>query len=106
MMIVAAFLMILLGLNRASAADVAQGKCVKFDTAAKRIILEKYSLEKSHDNPYGKSTGRISEFDTTGAKIGILPEQGDVLRVAYIVEGGIKRAIRVMNVTKQDLRKK
>jgi hypothetical protein len=37
--------------------------------------------------------------------IGIPPEAGDVLRIAYDVKGTDRVALRVMNVTKQDLRK-
>ena len=90
----------------AAAADVAQGKCMQYDIAATRIVLEEYNTELSKDHPYGESTGRVAVFDFAKAKIGIPPAPGDILRIAYIVEDGVKRAIKVMNVSKQDLRKK
>ena len=40
------------------------------------------------------------------ALIGMEPTAGDILRIAYDVKGAEKIAIRVMNVSKQDLRKK
>lgn len=88
------------------AAEVAQGKCVSFDTVAKRIVLDEYGLDVSKENPYGTSTGRASEFDVAAAKIGIPPEPGDILRIAFTMDGATRRAIKVMNVSKQDLRKK
>ena len=36
----------------------------------------------------------------------IPPEPGDILRIAFVVEGEKKKAAKVMNVSKQDLRKK
>ena len=90
----------------ALAADVAQGKCIDFDIVGKRIILEEYNTEITKAHPHGKSTGLVSVFDFAEARIGIPPEPGDILRIAFTVEDGVKRAIKVMNVSKQDLRKK
>jgi hypothetical protein len=104
--IVLSFLLLLLLVNVAPAAEVAQGKCLAYNTAGKRISLEEFSPEISKDYPYGPPTGRVSEFDVAKAKIGITPEPGDVLRIAYTVEDGVRQAIKVMNVSKQDLRKK
>ena len=99
-------LAVLLSAQVAMASDVAQGKCVTFDPAAKRIVLEEYGLDISAANPYGSATGRITEFDVTAAKIGITPEPGDILRIAYTMDGETRHATKVMNVSKQDLRKK
>ena len=103
---VLSFFLLSLFVGPAAAADVAQGKCIDFDTAGQRIILEEYNTEISKEHPYGKSSGRVSVFDFANALIGIPPEPGDILRIAYTVEGGVKRAIKVMNVSKQDLRKR
>ena len=100
------FPLLLLYMDPAAAADVAQGKCMDFDKAGQRITLEEYGTDISKDYPYGKSTGIFSVFEIAEAKIGMPPEPGDILRIAYTVEGGVKRAIKVMNVSKQDLRKK
>ena len=88
------------------ASEVIQGKCLEYDTAAKTIKLEEFDTNFSKDAPYGQSTGIISVVDCSKAKIGIFPEPGDILRVAYKVNGEVKEAIKVMNVSKQDLRKK
>lgn len=100
------FYLLLLSVDPAAAAGVAQGKCIDFDTTGKIIILEEYDTEISKDHPYGKPTGFVSVYDFTKAKVGIPPKPGDILRIAYTVEGGIKKAINVMNVSQQDLRKK
>jgi hypothetical protein len=99
------FLM-LVALGQAHAAEVAQGKCLAFDEAAKTIKLDELGLETSKEAPYGKPTGVQLDFDVSHAKIGIPPKPGDVLRISYVAEGGVKKAIRVMNVSKQDLMKK
>lgn len=105
MMILAAGVL-LLAANPLAAAEVAQGKCIDADRATGRITLEEYAPEASTEFPYGKPTGRQIAFDAAAAKIGMVPEAGDILRIAYTVEGSVKRAVKVMNVSKQDLRKK
>jgi len=92
--------------NPLAAAEVAQGKCINNDTAGGRITLEEYAPETSKEFPYGEPTGRLMVFDAAAARVGLAPEPGDILRIAYTAEGGAKRAIKVMNVSKQDLRKK
>lgn len=104
--IIMSIALLMLSASAVSAAEVAQGKCIEFNTAGMQIVLEEYSPEISKEHPYGPSTGRVSEFHVARAKIGIPPEPGDILRIAYTVEGGIRQAIKVMNVSKQDLRKK
>lgn len=90
----------------AQAAEVVQGKCLGYDQTAKTITVEEYDINFSADFKYGHPTGIQSIFNVTEAKIGILPEAGDILRIAYNVQGADKKAIKVMNVSKQDLRKK
>jgi hypothetical protein len=51
-------------------------------------------------------TGVQTIFDVTDAMIGIAPEPGDILRLAWVPKAEVKSALRVMNVSKQDLRKK
>jgi hypothetical protein len=88
------------------AAEVSQGKCVAYDKAKNEITLQEYDTDFSKAAPYGKPTGTISKFDVTKAKIGIAPQPGDILRISYDTDGKTKKAIKVMNVSKQDLRKK
>jgi hypothetical protein len=88
------------------AAEVAQGKCVAYDKAKNEIAIEEYDINFSKAAPYGRPTGTISKFDVSKAKIGITPQPGDILRIAYDTDGKTKKAIKVMNVSKQDLRKK
>jgi hypothetical protein len=86
-------------------ADVAQGKCVSYDQANKTITIEEYDINFSKEYPYGKPTGKKPVFNVANALIGIKPTPGDVLRIAYNEKAGQKEAIRVMNVSKQDLMK-
>jgi len=90
----------------AHAAEVVQGKCLGFDQKANTIVVEEYDINFSKDFKYGHPTGIQSTFNVTEAKIGIPPEPGDILRIAYQVQGADKKALKVMNVSKQDLRKK
>jgi hypothetical protein len=90
----------------ATAAEVSQGKCVRFDEGSKQIIIETYDLQFSKQFPYGQPTGKEEVFDVSGAAIGIHPEAGDILRLAWVGKNEMKSALRVMNVSKQDLRKK
>ncbi|WP_022661479.1 hypothetical protein [Paucidesulfovibrio longus] len=89
----------------ALAGEVAQGRCVSID--AQTLVIEEFDLVKTPENKnYGNPTGIESSFDLAAAKIGIPPEPGDILRIAYDVKGNAKHAIKVMNVSKQDLSKK
>ncbi len=49
--------------------------------------------------------GETAVFNVAEAKVGLSPDPGDVIRVAYKVQGNSFLALKVMNVTKQDLRK-
>jgi len=88
------------------AAEVSQGKCISVDAENNSITIEEYDINFSTEFPYGRPTGVQSVFNVAKAQIGIKPELGDILRLAYVVKGTDKVAIKVMNVSKQDLRKK
>ena len=90
----------------AMAAEVVQGKCVAIDVEKKIYTIEIYDTTKDKDNPYGRSTNKNIVMNYSKAQVGKDPEVGNILRVAYKVEGTDNMAIRVMNVTKQDIMKK
>jgi hypothetical protein len=90
----------------AAAAEVSQGKCVSYDKDSHSITIEEYNINFSAQHPYGEPTGTMSTYNMSSAKVGINPEPGDVLRIAYEVKGTDRVALKVMNVSKQDLRKK
>ena len=90
----------------ALAAEVSQGKTMAFDAATKSIKIEEYDTNFTPAAPYGQPTGIVSEYDLSKAKVGIHPDDGDVVRIAYRIDGERKMALKVMNVTKQDLRRK
>lgn len=88
------------------AAEVSQGKCQEYNQENKTIRIEDYNTNFSKQYPYGEPTGEISSYDVSKALIGIPPEPGDILRIAYDVTGTERVALKVMNVSKQDLMKK
>jgi hypothetical protein len=89
------------------AAEVAQGKCLEYNQGKNELTIQEYNTEFTKEEPYGKPTVTVSKFDISNAKIGIDPQPGDILRIAYMkADGKLKKALRVMNVSKQDLRKK
>ncbi|MFH0959131.1 MAG: hypothetical protein V1897_10555 [Pseudomonadota bacterium] len=90
----------------AIAAEVAQGKTVTNDTKTKLITIEEYGLKFTPENKYGNPTGKTSVFDLSDALIGAEAVPGDIVRIAYKVVDGKNKAIRIMNVTKQDVMKK
>jgi hypothetical protein len=90
----------------AAGAEVSQGKCVSYDQDSKLITIEEYDIQFSKEYPYGQPTGVTSVFNVAQAMIGIAPAPGDILRLAYTVSGSEKMALKVMNVSKQDLMKK
>jgi hypothetical protein len=104
--IILALLAAMLMTAGALAAEVSQGKTLAFDAAAKRIQIEEYDTNFTPTAPYGQPTGIVSDYDLSKAKVGIHPDLNDVVRIAYNIEGDRKVAIKVMNVTKQDLRRK
>jgi len=90
----------------AAAAEVSQGKCITYDREKGVITMEEYDINFSAAAPYGQPTGRITAYQAGKALIGLPPEPGDILRIAYKTQGDAKVALKVMNVSKQDLRKK
>ena len=92
--------------STALASEVSQGKTLFFDAASNKIQIEEYDTNFSSSAPYGEPTGIVSEYDLSKAKVGIHPDNGDVVRIAYRIDGDSKMALKVMNVSKQDLRKK
>lgn len=101
-----AALLVLLASATAWAANVAQGVCVSFDAGKNVLVIEEYDLNFSPEHKYGQPTGTMIEFDTGSAKIGIQPETGDVLRLSYVPSENKNTALKVMNISKQDLMKK
>ena len=90
----------------AMSAEVAQGKCLKFDAGKKTVTIEEYDIDFAKPHVYGKPTGKESTFNIATAMIGADPNPGDILRIAYSVTGGENIALKVMNVTRQDIMKK
>lgn len=89
------------------AASVAQGKCVSFDEAKQVLTIDEYDLTITKATPYGKPTGKQLTFKVTkDTLIGRAPEPGNIVRLAYEDKGSEKTAIRIQNVTKQNLMKK
>jgi hypothetical protein len=99
-------LMILGLVSAALAGEVAQGKCISYEKEKKVIVIEEYDLNFGKDHPYGRPTGVQSTYDVSTAQVGIAPQPGDILRIAFDAKGTQKIAVKVMNVSKQDLRKK
>ena len=97
--------LLLLTVSLAVAGEVAQGKCVGFDQKGMIITIEEYDLQFSKEHPYGRPTGKQSSYKVADAQIGITPQQGDILRIAYALKGNDRVAYKVMNVSKQDLKK-
>ena len=100
------FALVLLLAAFAAAGEVAQGKCVSFDPKGMIIVIEEYDIQFSKEHPYGRPTGKQSTYKAVDAQIGIFPEKGDILRIAFEVKGSDRLARKVMNVSKQDLMKK
>jgi hypothetical protein len=90
----------------ALAAEIAQGKCLVYDQQKNTVTMDEYDLNISPQNPYGRPTGKQSVFDLSDAKIGVPPAVGDILRIAYEAKGDQRRALKIMNISKQDLMKK
>ena len=87
------------------AGEVTQGRFVQTGATPTVLVLEEYDTNFTDENRYGTPTGIMSEFDVSQPKIGIKPEPGDILRIVFTDQGGLLKAIKVMNVSKQDLRK-
>lgn len=87
-------------------AEVSQGKCIKLDESNMLLSLEEYDTDFSPEHPYGKPTGVISLYNLSNALMGVSPKPGDILRIAYEIKGTQRMALKVMNVSRQDLMKK
>lgn len=93
--------------SASQAADVAQGKVLSVDKATNTLTIEEFDTHKSPEHPYGRSTGVTSEYKIVKETlIGIPPQPGDVIRIAFKMQNTERVAVRIMNVSKQDLRKK
>jgi hypothetical protein len=106
---VSCLIALLVGVFAASAiwaAEVSQGKCLQYDEEKKLITVQEYDVNFGKDHPHGQPTDAKSVYSAANAEIGASPKPGDILRIAYEVKGTERVALRVMNVTKQDLMKK
>jgi len=90
----------------ALAGEVTQGRFVSDGQSPGTFTIEEYDTNFNTEHPYGMPTGIVSQYDVSKAKIGLKPVAGDILRIAYVEKGDAKHAVKVMNVSKQDLRKK
>jgi hypothetical protein len=70
--------------------QVVQGVVVSYDAAANRVVVK----DETPPNPEAL-------FVLTGADIGAVPAPGDEVRLAYLVVGSERRALRMMNLTRQ-----
>jgi hypothetical protein len=89
----------------AIAAGVVEGKCISYDKDKKIVVIEEYDTNFSAEHKFGKPTGKQSTYDLTGSLIGIAPNPGDIVRIAYEQKDNQRHAIRLMNVSKQDVMK-
>jgi len=89
-----------------AASQVAEGKCITYDKDKKIVTIEDYDTNFGPGYKYGHPTGKQSVYNVAGALIGIEPSPGDILRIAYEETDNQRVAIRIMNVSKQDLMKK
>lgn len=92
--------------SAAWSAMVAQGKCLEYNKESKTIKIEEFDTNFTPENKYGMPTGTVTTFDVSTAKIGIPPEPNDILRIAYSTDQNKYMAIKVMNVSKQDMNKR
>jgi len=89
----------------AVAAEVAHGKCVSYEEAKERIVIDEFDLSISKQDKHGRPTGKQLTFNTSKAVMGVTPVPGDILRIAYEKRGEQLMAVRVMNVTKTNIMK-
>src|SRR5512139_291845 len=87
-------------------AEVAQGKCLKIEKDGTLVTIEEYDIQFSKEHPYGRPTGKTSVYNFSKAEIGVPPAVGDILRIAFTAKGNERKAVKVMNVSRQDLMKK
>jgi hypothetical protein len=97
---------LLFSFSLACGAEVVQGKVLKIEKDGTLVTIEEYDLNFSKDYPYGRPTGTTSVYDLSKATVGIPAQVGDILRIAYEVKEKQRMAVKVMNVSKQNLMKK
>ncbi len=86
-------------LDPATNARVYQGTC-------KALAADGKTLELANTEPQlNPIQGEAASFDISTAKVGAAPEPGNLIRVAFLEKEGKLVALKVMNITKQDLRK-
>jgi hypothetical protein len=88
-----------LGCSDRSKSYVYQGECLRF-SATDQILELKNTQPQLNPIP-----GETAAFNLAKAKVGLKPDPGNVIRVAYKVQGNSFLALKVMNVSKQDLSK-
>jgi hypothetical protein len=88
-----------LGCSNGTTSRVYQGVCLKY-SPTDQILELKNSQPQLNPIP-----GETAVFNLANAKVGLTPDPGDVIRVAYKAEGNSFLALKLMNVSKQDLRK-
>lgn len=81
--------------------QVFQGSAVSYDDAKKILVLKN---DEANLNKVDKNLKEVT-FDLSKAKVGAPASPGDKMRVSYDMAGDKFVASKVMNVTKQDLRK-
>ena len=89
----------------AIAAEVSEGKCISYDKDKKILVIEDYDTNFSNEHKFGRPTRQQSTYDLTDTLIGISPSPGDIVRIAYEQKDKQRHAIRLMNVSKQNLMK-
>ena len=89
----------------AIAAEVTEGKCISYDKDKKILVIEDYDTDFSKEHKFGRPTRQQSTYDLTDTLIGISPSPGDIVRIAYEQKDKQRHAIRLMNVSKQNLMK-
>src|SRR4030042_6472134 len=79
-------------------AEVAQGKVLKIEKEGALVTIEEYDVQFSKEHPYGRPTGKTSVYNFSKAELGVPSAVGDILRIAFVVQGNERTAIKVMNV--------
>jgi len=84
---------------------VAQGKCVKIEKDGALVTIEEYDTQFSKSILTDARRADLSLRFFQGGS-GVPAAVGDILRIAFKVKGNERTAVKVMNVSKQDLMKK
>lgn len=86
-------------IDQGDESKVYQGTCLSVEQG-KTLVL---ANSQPKLNPI---KGDQAVFNISQAKVGLAPEAGNIIRVAFFERKEGNMAIKVMNVSKQDLRKK